>query len=108
MTGLSSTNNNPVVELTVSLDGRHIKAIGRKAWMLHLLMEWGEKGVTTIEVPGARLSHYVLKLRRKGLDIDTLDERHSGPFAGSHGRYVLRSPITVLKLLRAGEAHHAE
>ncbi|WP_249688510.1 hypothetical protein [Microvirga sp. 3-52] len=101
-------HNQPVVAMMFLHEGQEIQIIGREAWMLDLLKTRGDKGVTTIEVPGARMSHYVMKLRRKGLDIETADERHSGPFAGSHGRYVLRPSITVLKLLRAGEAHHAE
>jgi hypothetical protein len=106
MTGPFFTNN-PVVELTVSLEGRDIRFIKREAWMLHLLMDRGERGVTTLEVPGVRMSHHVMKIRRKGIVVETVDERHSGPFAGSHGRYVLRSPITVLKVLRAGEKRDA-
>jgi hypothetical protein len=105
MTG--SINNQPVIEMTLLFDGQQLQIIGREAWMLDLLMTRGDKGVTTIEVPGARMSHYVMKLRRMGLVIETVDERHSGPFAGSHGRYLLRSPITVLKVLRAGENRDA-
>jgi hypothetical protein len=105
-----ANNNNPVVELTVSLEGRHIRVIKREAWMLYLLMERGERGVTTLEVPGARLSQYVMKLRRNQIVIETVTEKHSGPFAGSHGRYVLRSPLTIVKVVRAmdkGAAHAA-
>jgi hypothetical protein len=100
-------HNQPVVAMTFLHEGQQLQVIGREAWMLDLLKTRGDKGVTTIEVSGARMSHYVMKLRRKGLDIETADERHSGPFAGSHGRYVLRSSITVLKLLRAGEVRDA-
>jgi hypothetical protein len=107
MTGTSTNNNQPVIEMTFIFEGQQLQVIGREAWMLDLLKTRGDKGVTTIEVPGARMSHYVMKLRRMGLDIDTVDERHSGPFAGSHGRYLLRSPITVLKVLRAGEKRDA-
>jgi hypothetical protein len=55
MTGSSYANNNLVVELTVSLESHQIKAIRREVWMLHLLMERGERGVTTLEVPGVRM-----------------------------------------------------
>jgi hypothetical protein len=100
-------HNQTVVAMTFLHEGQQLQVIGREAWMLDLLKTRGDKGVTTIEVPGARMSHYVMKLRRKGLDIDTVDERHSGPFAGSHGRYLLRSPIAVLKVLRARENRDA-
>jgi hypothetical protein len=38
----------------------------------------------------------VFKLRRRGVDITTLTEHHDGPFAGTHGRYVLRSRVQRL------------
>jgi hypothetical protein len=102
-----SNNNQPVIEVTFLLEGQRLKVTKRIAWMLDLLKTRGDKGVTTIEVPGARMSHYVMMLRRLGLVIETADERHSGPFSGSHGRYILRSPITVLKVVRAGEKRDA-
>ena len=53
-------------------------------------------GCTPITHPGPRWSAYVLKLRKRGLQIETVPERHSGPFAGHHARYVLRSRIEVI------------
>jgi hypothetical protein len=41
----------------------------------------------------------------RGLDIETVEERHGGPFKGLHGRYVTR--MTVHALQRAGESRHA-
>jgi hypothetical protein len=39
----------------------------------------------------------VFKLRRAGFIIETVDENHGGPFAGTHARYVLRSQVTILR-----------
>jgi hypothetical protein len=38
--------------------------------------------------------------RRRGLDIATLTEHHDGPFAGAHGRYILRSKVECLSALQ--------
>ncbi|MFZ8281141.1 winged helix domain-containing protein [Staphylococcus aureus] len=32
-----------------------------------------------------------------GIDIETVVEPHGGPFAGRHGRYVLREPLRVIE-----------
>jgi hypothetical protein len=82
-------------------------ATGREAWALAQLIEAGERGCTPINQPAPRWSHYVFLLRRRGLDIETVEERHGGPFKGCHGRYVLRTPMTVLALSGAGEDRHA-
>jgi hypothetical protein len=60
------------------------------------LIEAGSRGVTTIDHPAPRWSHYVYKLRRAGLDISTDYEKHSGPFPGNHGRYRLNTLVTVV------------
>lgn len=69
---------------------------GRVAWALQKLLSAGESGITTAAFPGARLSEYVRLLRSRGVQIETLRERHGGEFPGTHGRYVLRSRITVV------------
>lgn len=69
---------------------------GRVAWALGRLIDAGERGVTPIEYPAPRWSQYVMMLRREGVVIETIEERHGGPFRGWHGRYVLRSPVIVL------------
>ena len=74
---------------------------GREAKALADLIERGGQGLSSIEHIGPRLSHYILKLRRAGLDIATVDETHAGPFHGSHGRYYLRSRVEVLAEVRA-------
>ena len=62
-----------------------------------------------LRFPGRRRggSHYVWRLRGDGVSIETIDEKHAGPYAGQHARYVLRSKVQVLKATRAGEARHA-
>ena len=78
-------------------DGGTYEVVGRDAWALLNLMRVGERGCTPIDTPGPRWSHYVFKLRRMGFVIETIDESHGGPFAGSHARYVLQSQVTVLE-----------
>ncbi len=56
----------------------------------------GADGITTISYPGVRVGDAIHKLRKAGVIIDTAYEQHSGEFAGSHGRYVLRSKIVRL------------
>lgn len=75
---------------------RPIRPTGRDAWALRELMRAGPQGVTPLERPAPRWSAYVHNLRREwGVDIVTLDEPHDGPFPGRHGRYVLRSRVTL-------------
>jgi hypothetical protein len=71
---------------------------GRFAWALENLIRAGERGCTPIDHPGPRWSHYVFVLRREGLSIDTVEERHGGPYPGRHARYVLRSSVEILEL----------
>jgi hypothetical protein len=78
-------------------DGSPLKVIGRDAWALQNLVAAGERGCTPIDHPGPRWSHYVFKLRGFGFDIETIDEKHAGPFAGTHARYVLRSQVEILE-----------
>jgi hypothetical protein len=88
--------NEVVTHITIRLsDGTCLSFKGRDAWTLHALIEAGERGVTPLERPAPRWSAYVFDLRKAGLIIETIDERHAGAFKGSHGRYVLRSPLTL-------------
>jgi hypothetical protein len=66
---------------------------GRDTWALDKLIDAGNAGSTPIDQPGPRWSHYVFKLRRAGLDIETITEAHGGPYKGTHARYVLRSKV---------------
>lgn len=76
-------------------DGDRICVRGRQAWALQLLVHAGAHGVTPMEHPGPRWSHYIYALRRLGFVIETIDEPHGGPFAGTHARYVLRSLVHI-------------
>ena len=89
-------------------DGGTHEVVGRDAWALLNLIERGERGCTPIDTPGPRWSHYVFKLRHAGFIIETIDENHGGPFAGSHARYVLRSRVTVVSKTGDGHALHME
>jgi hypothetical protein len=71
-----------------------IRVNGREAWALERLREAGPKGCTPIAQPAPRWSHYIFQLRGRGVPIETLHESHGGPFAGTHGRYVLRGLVT--------------
>ena len=87
------------IRLTVCLLGASeapITLLGRAAWALKQLITAGGIGCTPTTHPGPRWSHYVHVLRKAGLSIETIPERHGGQFPGVHARYVLRSPVTVL------------
>ena len=66
----------------------------REAWALRELIKAGNAGCTPIDNPAPRWSHYVWLLRGHGVQVETIDEPHAGPFAGSHARYVLRDQVT--------------
>lgn len=76
-------------------DGQPMVIAGRDAWALHQLYLAGKSGCTPIDTPGPRWSHYVYKLRRLGIDVETITETHGGQFSGHHARYVLRSSISL-------------
>lgn len=70
-----------------------ITVLGRERWALECLMAAGPKGCTPIMNPAPRWAAYVHGLRALGVEIETISERHDGPFAGIHARYVLRSHV---------------
>ena len=78
-------------------DGSRKTFVGREAWTLRHLIDIGSVGVTTIDHPAPRWSHYVYKLRQAGLVISTEYEPHTGSFPGTHGRYRLETPVTIVK-----------
>jgi hypothetical protein len=78
-------------------DGSQQSFAGREAWTLRRLVDAGSTGVTTIDHPAPRSSHYVFKLRRAGLAISTDYESHKGDFPGKHGCYCLETPIMVVE-----------
>jgi hypothetical protein len=99
-----------VIELLASIDGRSAVTIkGRYARCLHTLIQAGEKGVSpAMDDPMPRWSHYVFWLRsHHQVIIETVTEKHGGPYAGTHARYVLRSMVTLLRTVRHGEARDA-
>jgi hypothetical protein len=87
-----------------ALDGIEttITVNGRERWALECLIAAGDGGCTPIDHPGPRWSAYVFDLRGMGVDIETLNEPHDGPFSGSHARYVLRSKVAPVQAI--GEA----
>ena len=78
-------------------DGSQQSFAWREAWTLRRLVAAGPTGVTTIDHPAPRWSHYVFKLRRAGLAISTDYVSHKGDFPGKHGRYRLETPVTVVE-----------
>jgi len=88
---------SPVTGLTVRLGERVLALSGREAWALAELIDGGMIGVTPLDNPAPRWSQYIMLLRRHGVVIETINEPHKGPFAGHHGRYVLRTPLEVIE-----------
>jgi len=83
------------VEVLDTIEPQVLTFTGRDAWALMQLYKAGDEGCTPLDTPGPRWSGYVHKLRRSGLEVETIREPHRGPFPGSHARYVLRSVISV-------------
>jgi hypothetical protein len=67
---------------------------GRDRWALESLMAAGPCGCTPITYPAPRWAAYIHKLREMGVQIETINEAHSGAFRGTHARYVLRAVVT--------------
>lgn len=73
---------------------RTVTLPGRFGWAAEELRCAGGHGVTPIERPAPRWSHYVFILRRRhGLNIETKSEKHGGPYPGTHARYVLHDSL---------------
>ena len=70
---------------------------GRDAWALNELIKARDKGCTPIDNPAPRWSAYVKNLRDAGITIETVYEPHSGPYSGTHGRYILQSQLEVTR-----------
>jgi hypothetical protein len=81
-------------------DGRVFQVRGQVARTLLALIVAQERGCTALELStwALRLAHYVLCLRRLGLDIPLERENHPG---GWHGRYRLVSGVEILRLREA-------
>ena len=81
----------------IGTTGREIKVSGRNAWMLNELVKAGPAGVSPLDAsPAMRVAHYVFRLRREGVAIETVDEKHGGTFSGVHARYRLLVPVEIL------------
>lgn len=87
--------------LRVNVNGALQQFKGRFAWTLAKLIAAGNDGISSLSHPAPRLSHYVMVLRRAGVEIETVPAKHGGTFAGSHGIYVLRSSVNVLEMREA-------
>ena len=87
--------------VTVRDQDRVLHFEGREAWALQHLLRAGARGVTPLERPAPRWSHYVHQLRQEGLDIETVREPHGGTHSGHHGRYVLHTPLLIMEAVHA-------
>jgi hypothetical protein len=79
------------------------EAVGRFGWALLRLHRAGAAGITSLDNPAPRLSHYVYGLRRDGVQISTEYEDHGGAFAGKHGRYRLIEPVSIVAVIDGGD-----
>ena len=85
-------------------DGVPFVVTGRVAWALTELVKAGSKGCTPIDNPGPRWSAYVFTLRQDYfLNIETVNEPHSGRFPGTHARYVLLNPVEIVSCSEKAE-----
>jgi hypothetical protein len=92
-----------VIAITVNDGARDLRLVGREAYTLDKLLEYGASGLSSIEQIGPRISHYIYKLRKAGLTIETREEKHVGAFMGWHGRYVLHAQLRVVERVRERE-----
>lgn len=69
---------------------------GQRARILHALIEAGARGVTAADFGSTRTAAVIHKLREAGLPIATENERHGGPFAGTHARYHLTKAVALI------------
>ena len=77
---------------------------GREAWALNRLLAVGDKGLTSIDEPGVRLAHYVMKIRRAGIAVEMVREKNlTGSYGGNFGRYFLKTPVVIVETIPAGE-----
>jgi hypothetical protein len=107
--GAKLVTKTPALTVTVlppDADGgapvRELRLTGREAFALDALVRAGAAGCTPLHNPAPRWSDYIFKLRHRGISIETMQERHSGAFAGRHGRYVLKSRVRVIKSVGLG------
>ncbi|MDQ0998088.1 hypothetical protein QFZ34_003270 [Phyllobacterium ifriqiyense] len=95
----STTSKRGAYRICVAIKdkGNPIILKGRVAWTAEQLVKAGSQGITTVQFPGVRLSEHVRVLRHDfGIEIETIVEKHDGPFPGSHGIYKLVTELAVL------------
>ena len=107
---MMSATYDPVtfISVLVGEERRPATFKGRFAWMLHELVKAGKDGLTTLENPAPRISHYVYILRKAGLTISMQEERHAGAFKGHHGRYRLETPVMIQDVRRFSQKRMPE
>ena len=76
---------------------------GRNAWALLELMNVGEHGCTPLENPAPRWSADIHSLRTAGVEIETIRERHSGPYPAALAHYILRTNITDVEVIESDQ-----
>jgi hypothetical protein len=86
-----------ILTVKARIGGEIVTVRGGDAWALLELKAANDNGCTPLDHPGPRWSGYVHKLRKAGIIIETVCEKHGGPFAGQYARYVLRSLIIILE-----------
>jgi hypothetical protein len=67
--------------------------VGREAWALKRLLDADRIGVTTVNHPAPRWSHYASRLRKAGLTITT----DYVDFPGNPGRYRLETRVAMIE-----------
>ena len=77
---------------------------GRFAWTLDQLVKAGKLGITPLDMPAPRWSHYVFVLRREGVPIETIEEKHDRKcisiFSTPSPWHASQRPPLTLKLKR--------
>jgi hypothetical protein len=72
-----------ILTVKARIGGEIVTVRGGDAWALLELKAANDNGCTPLDHPGPRWSGYVHKLRKAGIIIETVCEKHGGPFAGS-------------------------
>jgi hypothetical protein len=91
--------NNPFKEIRGYIDGRRKFTVERDlAWALVHLMEAGMAGYTLDGGMAPLSSEEICKLRRMGMEIETVRSKVPGGQVGFRLRYVLRSAIAITEI----------
>lgn len=94
-----STRRGPI-EYSVCYSGTPNSAVrfslhpSRERDVLEALIEAGATGCTFYDAPAPRWAASIYRLRRRGVEVETIREPHGGPYPGTHARYFLRSVVT--------------